>query len=67
MGAIESPELVSGLQRFEVDEVPNYAKMIARLCGQLGRKESEFSVYRLVMAYPVHGFQYVLAFRALLA
>ncbi|HEX2837980.1 MAG TPA: hypothetical protein VHN77_07630 [Phycisphaerales bacterium] len=67
MGVIESPVLVPGSQRFEVNEVPNYARMIARLCGQLGRKESEFSVYRLVMAYPVHGFQYVLAFRAPLA
>lgn len=51
-------------ERFNVPEVPNYAKMIQRVCGQIGRSPDEFRVYRLRMAYPVPSFQIGVAFRA---
>lgn len=61
----ETPyEVPIGKDRYDVDEVPNYAHMIARVCGQLGQRDEDFRVYRLMLAYPVHGFQYVLAFQA---
>jgi hypothetical protein len=52
------------VERFSVPEVPNYAKMIQRICGQIGRSPDEFRVYRLRMAYPVPCFQIGVAFRA---
>lgn len=53
-----------GDRRFEVAGVPNYARMIERVCQRLKLPSSEFRVYRLRMSYPVHGFQSVIAFRA---
>jgi len=51
-------------QRFEVSEVPNYRKMVARVCGLIGRSLDEFCVYRLRMPYPVPSFQVGIAFTA---
>lgn len=63
---VEVPEQIEALgkhpERFTLAEVPNYADMVARACAPLGRDPSEFRVHRLRMAYPIHGFQYVLAF-----
>ncbi|MGE3108268.1 MAG: hypothetical protein AB7G11_16030 [Phycisphaerales bacterium] len=62
---MEAPKLVhDGPPRFEVPEVPNYGRMIERLCGHLHRDPAKFRVYRVRIAYPVYGFQYVMAFEA---
>ena len=53
-----------GPGRFDVVEVPNYEAMIERVCKQIGKSPDEFRVYRLRMAYPVVGFQIVVAFVA---
>lgn len=61
----ETPsEVAPGSHRYEITEIPHYASMVSRVCGQLGRRDEDFRVYRLTLAYPVHGFQYVLAFQA---
>jgi hypothetical protein len=50
--------------RFRVPEVPRYAEMIARVCSRMGYSPERFRVFRLRMAYPVQGFQIVMAFDA---
>lgn len=50
--------------RFTVAEVPHYARMAARVGSLIGHDLSEFRLCRLRMAYPVHGFQFVMAFNA---
>jgi hypothetical protein len=50
--------------RFKIAEVPHYAGMVDRVCREIGHAPSNFSAFRLRMAYPVHGFQFVMAFDA---
>jgi hypothetical protein len=57
-------QLGASVDRFDVPEVPNYARMVERVCGQLGVPSSDFRVYRLRFAYPVPAFQFVVAFEA---
>jgi hypothetical protein len=54
----------SGPDTFSVAEVPNYGKMIGRICRHLGVPGGVFRVYRLQMAYPVYCFQFNVVFRA---
>ena len=54
-----------GLGRADFPELPRYAEMVARVCGRYGLDHEQVRVYRLRMSYPVHGFQFVLAFNAL--
>lgn len=65
---VEVPDQIqalgSGLEVFTLPEIPNYAKMVDRVCAHIGHEPSEFRVFRLHMAYPVHGFQIVMAFDA---
>jgi hypothetical protein len=61
----EAPaEIAADAHRFSLEEVPNYHGMAERVCAGLRRSLDEFRVYRLLLAYPVIGFQYVLAFEA---
>lgn len=50
--------------RFEAPAIPNYKHMVRRVFSRIGEPPENYRVYRLTMAYPVHGFQYVLAFDA---
>lgn len=65
---VEVPERIESLgkrpDRFEVAEVPHYAAMIDRVCRGMDLNPADFRVCRLRMAYPVHGFQFVMAFDA---
>lgn len=65
---IEFPERVDALgtraDRFGVPEIPRYDEMVRRVFGQIGHAPDAFRVYRLRMAYPVPGFQSVMAFDA---
>jgi hypothetical protein len=64
----ENPVLVApGRGCFDVSEVPNYAEMIERVRERLGVPADDFVAHRLVLAYPVVCFQYVMAFAAPLA
>lgn len=56
-----------GMDAFDVPEVPRYGEMIQRMCDALGRPIDEFRTHRLMLAYPLTGFQYTMAFRAPLA
>lgn len=49
---------------FTLSEVPNYEKMVSRICRQLGHPLTDFRVHRLQMAYPVNAFQFVIVFDA---
>lgn len=51
-------------ERFEVAEIPRYATMVERVFRRIGQNADEFRVCRLRMAYPVPGYQHVMAFRA---
>jgi len=59
---VESFEKAAG--RFEVPEVPRYGEMIERVCGAYSLKPGNLRLFRLRMAYPVHCFQFVMAFDA---
>ncbi|MCA9297211.1 MAG: hypothetical protein KC983_11855 [Phycisphaerales bacterium] len=65
---IDVPERIESLgtaaDRFNVACLPNYASMVARVCAKLKHAPDDFRVYRMQMAYPVHGFQFVMAFDA---
>lgn len=65
---IETPESVHHLgkleDRFALPEMPRYEEMIERVCGTIGHSASSFRLFRLRIAYPVHGFQVVVAFDA---
>lgn len=62
------PEEIESIQdvpdRFELLEIPNYAKMLARVSAHTGFDLNDFRVHRLRMGYPVHGFQFTIAFEA---
>ena len=53
-----------GLAAFDVPEVPRYAEMIERVCDTADYDINRFRTYRLMMQYPLTGFQYTMAFRA---
>jgi len=59
---IESLDKAAG--RFEVAEVPRYGEMVERVCGAYALKPGSLRLFRLRMAYPVHCFQFVMAFDA---
>jgi len=65
---VDVPELIESLsssaEQFALDEVPRYGEIVGRVCEQLGQDPSRFRVHRLRMSYPVHGFQFVMAFDA---
>jgi hypothetical protein len=65
---IEVAETVESLgtkvDRFEVAEVPHYREMVSRVADFTGASLDQLRVFRVRMAYPVHGFQIVMAFEA---
>ncbi len=65
---VSVPEQVESLEksagRFDVEEIPRYGEMIERVCGAHGLKPGSLRLFRLRMAYPVHCFQFVMAFKA---
>lgn len=65
---VDVPEQVQALgwsaDRFDVPELPRYEEMVTRVCNHVGHSPARFRVFRLRMVYPVHGFQFVMAFDA---
>jgi hypothetical protein len=60
----ERVELVPpGPGRFDVDEVPNYRRMLERMAGTLGHDLDALRLHRVRMAYPPFGYQFVSTFR----
>ncbi len=57
-------QMPNNAQRFDLDEVPNYRRMVESVSRQIGCSLSDFRVYRLRLAYPVPCFQHVIAFNA---
>ncbi|GAB5495732.1 MAG: hypothetical protein Phyf2KO_08120 [Phycisphaerales bacterium] len=68
---VPTPEQIEpmpeGMNAFDVPEVPRYGEMIQRMLDALNRPIDEFRTHRLILAYPLTGFQYTMAFRAPLA
>ncbi|MFI4897021.1 MAG: hypothetical protein ACIARR_04265 [Phycisphaerales bacterium JB059] len=66
---VSVPETVEslgrGLGRADFPELPRYTEMVARVCDRYGLDHEQVRVHRLRMSYPVHGFQFVMAFNAL--
>ncbi len=61
----EDVESISDIpDRFELLEIPNYTRMLERVSAHTGYDLGEYSVHRLRMGYPVHGFQFTIAFEA---
>ncbi len=48
----------------EAPGVPNYPSMLGRVFETIGERPEAYRVFRVRIAYPVQGFQYVLAFEA---
>lgn len=46
----------------EAPGIPHYPAMIGRVFGEIGQRLGAYRVFRVRIAYPVQGFQYVLAF-----
>ncbi len=65
---VEVPECVESLglsaDRFMLAEAPRYREIVERVCAHFGRDVGRLCVHRLRMSYPVHGFQFVMAFEA---
>ncbi len=65
---IAVPEKIETLgkagSRFDVEDVPNYAAIVHRVAAALQVDLGTMRLFRLRMAYPVHGFQFVMAFDA---
>lgn len=52
------------LDTVEAPGVPNLGAMLRRVLRDIGRDPTDYRVFRNRVSYPVHGFQYVLAFEA---
>jgi len=50
-----------GEQSFEMPEIPNYRQMLARVAGEMRQDLDALQLYRVRMAYPVFGFQFVIS------
>lgn len=50
--------------RYSVQGVPSYRWMLRRVFENIGQGLEDYRIHRVRIAYPVHGFQYVIAFRA---
>ncbi len=65
---IDTDEPVESLEfdprRLTAPGIPNYARMLERVFDEIGETPGAYRIYRVRIAYPVHGFQYVLAFDA---
>lgn len=65
---IAVPESIEALgkhdDRFILEDVPNYDAIVRRVCTAMHTPINTFRLFRLRMAYPVHGFQFVMAFDA---
>jgi hypothetical protein len=51
-------------ERIQAPDIPNYPQMLQRVFTAISQPPSAYRVYRLRIAYPLHGFQYVIAFNA---
>jgi len=65
---VDVPERIDTIslseEEFDLTEVPNYRHMMTHVAGCLNVDLSQFRMFRLRMPYPVHGFQFVMAFDA---
>ena len=50
-----------GEQSFEMPEIPNYRHMLKRVAGEMRQDLDALQLYRVRMAYPVFGFQFVIS------
>lgn len=50
-------DLGSGMDRFRVPEIPNYAEILAHVCERTGWDSQAFRGYRARMDFPVYGTQ----------
>ena len=50
-----------GEQSFEMPEIPNYRHMLTRVAGEMRQDLDALQLYRVRMAYPVFGFQFVIS------
>jgi hypothetical protein len=50
-----------GEQSFEMPEIPNYRHMLTRVAGEMRLDLDALQLYRVRMAYPVFGFQFVIS------
>jgi hypothetical protein len=50
-----------GEQSFEMPEIPNYRQMLTRVAGEMRQDLDALQLYRVRMAYPVFGFQFVIS------
>ena len=50
-----------GEQSFEMPEIPNYRHMLTRVTGEMRQDLDALQLYRVRMAYPVFGFQFVIS------
>lgn len=57
-------QVPANAQRFDVQEIPHYAKMVQRVCAQMHTEIADYRVYRLRFAYPIPAFQFIVAFEA---
>jgi hypothetical protein len=57
-------QLPATSERFDVPEIPHYAKMMRRVSNDMNVDLNDYRVYRLRFAYPLPAFQFIIAFEA---
>lgn len=56
-------DLGEGVENIAVPDFPKYAQMIRHLCSLTGYDCEDFKVHRLMIQYPVYGFQYAIGYK----
>ncbi len=55
--------LGTGLKNLDLPDMPGYSDMIQYICSQTGYEPNVLRTYRVRIRYPLHGTQYMLAFK----
>lgn len=56
-------DLGVGIENIGVPDFPKYTQMIEYLCSLTRHSREDFRVHRLMIQYPVYGFQYAIGYR----
>ncbi|MBO6513958.1 MAG: hypothetical protein JJ974_08345, partial [Phycisphaerales bacterium] len=56
-------DLGDGVENIGIPDFPKYPQMIEYLCSLTGYQCEEFRVHRLMIQYPVYGFQYAIGYK----
>ncbi len=56
-------DLGEDFEDISIPDFPKYTRMIRHLCSMTGYSSDQFRVHRLMIQYPVYGFQYAIGYK----